>query len=751
MHHSLHIRDQLRRYRQDPIWQPRRDPHRGVCRDPQAQPGSGEWMLHGAWSLDCRVDQDVDAALRSDLADFLGRMGVGVSDAGDQRLAVRLNPSLNERDCRLSLHPGSIVLEGGGVSGVWAAVAWLEWEMRTRRGPIVRESDQTYRAAWPVQISPGPAGGHYSVPDFSTEFLDDDAFRLYAHYGITSMMIYGELLCYVRSRILPELNHPDYDHHMQMLRDAARRAARYGVRLTYVPVCPKLRPDHAVFRAHPSTRGSGTDRAGKDRTFHFLCSSEPAVLDFYDETFANLFREVPELAGVILITFCESFYHCRVWGGLSEPCPTCTERPIAQMVGNLIGTVQRAVVRSQPRAFTAMWMYSNAWTHGDKVEFYRQMPADTAIFYHVDKDTIQQRDGYKKLHWDYSLACTGPNPTMAQLAKEARATGRSLMVKTETATGAEFMPFPYVPAMGQLADKWQVVRSLQPCGVHQSWLFFGMFGSRAEELGLWAAYRPDMPSEAFLQQMACRDFGPSCVEAVTEAWSALSRAVRLLPMLVFPNYYVGPSFLGPAHPLVPHADDTVPDIFFGRLFYLQELAESFSTGQADRDRICMAMRDLPVYARDLYIYPDQVTDYGWELVIRDYARAAEEAKSAWTLLRGAMDQVRTRQDADNLREESLVVELIYRVMLSCEHTARFLLARRYDHESGEKRFRHEMCDIARRERDNALAARPIYVELPWLDLSKRIDGVFHSSIDMIDVKARWIEDAFPCRTVVAAE
>ena len=61
--------------------------------------------------------------------------------------------------------------------------------MRTRRGPILPAGEFARTARWPRQVSQGPWGGNYSVPDFSPEYLSDDGFRLYAHYGVTSLQL----------------------------------------------------------------------------------------------------------------------------------------------------------------------------------------------------------------------------------------------------------------------------------------------------------------------------------------------------------------------------------------------------------------------------------------------------------------------------------------------------------------------------------------------------------------------------------
>jgi hypothetical protein len=286
------IREQLRAANSDPLRIARRDPHRGVGRDPKATPGKDDFELKGPWCVEAQVPANCAGVLRDDVTDFLRRMEVTVSETGAHSIRLSLHKDLPPRGFRLDLRPDAIGIEGGDAAGLWAGVAWWERQMRVRRGPILPRGKIERQAPWSTQISQGPWGGNYSVPNFSPEYLSDDAFRLYAHYGVNSMMIYG----------------------------------------------------------------------------------------------------------------------------------------------------------------------------------------------------------------DYSIDYTGPSPEIQQLAVFAHETGRPLFVKSETGIGLEVFQFPYVPAMQHLARKWQGVRSLKPQGVHQAWLFFGMAGTRAEELGLWAAYEPHRPVEHFLRE-----------------------------------------------------------------------------------------------------------------------------------------------------------------------------------------------------------------------------------------------------------
>ena len=115
------------------------------------------------------------------------------------------------------------------------------------------------------------------------------------------------------------------------------------------------------------------------------------------------------------------------------------------------------------------------------------------------------------------------------------------------------------------------------------------------------------------------------------------------------------------------------------------------------------------------------------------------ARTAWRTLVDARPLARTGADAENLEQEALLVELIYRTFVSCANTVAFLYARKRLEETDDPGHQREMQRIAREERENAQSAIPIYARAPWLDLAARTDGVFAPCTAMIAEKVAWID------------
>lgn len=736
MFNSRIILDRLRAANGDPRRRERLDPHRGIVCDEVARAGPGEMALAGAWRVECPdLDAAAAAALAGDFTDFLRRLGVRVAPDAGPAAVFQIDSSLRPRDCWYACRPDRITIAGGGVAGLWAGLAWVEWEMRVRHGAILPLGRLERPALWDEQISQGPWGANYSVPDFSPDCLADDGFRLYAHHGVNTMMIYGDLLFYAQSQVLPELNCPDYARNLAMLRDAARRAGNYGVGFSYLVVAPKLRGDHPVFKSHPDVRGTSLHH----KDVYCLCSSNRLALDFYAETLANLAREVPGMRGFIMIVGGESFYHCRMWVNVKHPCPVCYARAPEEMVAGMVGSIQTAVSAARPGAYVAVWQYNPTPCMQDQgLQLIPHLPAGAVVMHQIDKGAVMRKAGYRKSIWDYSIDFNGIAELTQKYANAARQAGHPFFVKTETGIGLETIQFPYVPAMQRLADKWRNVRTLAPAGVHQSWLFFGMCGTRAELLGFWAAYRPEQARDEFLAELARRDFGVAPVELVLQAWAAMSRAVGHLPGI--PAYYTGPGFLGPAHPLVPQADAKIPDAFYANLYYLMEGDESLSANQlSPQSRVCLVMDRL-----DRRFYPGLVPDDPaadvWVIVENEYAAAVDESRRAWDCLQAAAARTPHPTARQNLLEETRLAELVHRTLRACRNTIAFLRRRAAWELAGDQDARQAMRRIAADEKQNALAAIPLYRAEPWLDLALRLDGLFSTCETMILEKVCWLDD-----------
>ncbi len=747
MHNSLIIRETLRETNNNALHRMRRDPHR-LVRPSEAKDvaaAANELLITGEWSV--RIDERISGMKEAaeDVEDFLTRRGAIVRPDGARTITLLIDPEQPEGTFTRSADASGVIISAGGMQGIWAGIVDLERELTSGPSASVPYGRTKRAPAWKVQISQAAFGSNYLVPDLSEEFLSNDVFRLLTHYGANGMTIYGDWLCYVRSESFPELNHPDYDRNIALLRDAAARATKYGIKLYYVPVSPKLMSDHPIFEWLPSVRGAkiavGLSKDAK--RIHNLCSTDPASLAFQGEVMANLFREVPELGGLILIVGGESFYHCYMRPDLHElpprqgtNCEACGRRKAEEVVSGLLKATADAVHRIDPHVPVMAWPYSAFRWSSDpaQLELVEGMQEDVALLTTIDKDQWMQKDGYKKLIWDYSVDYTGPADNAIQQADILRRRGMDLFLKTETALGLEAIHVPYVPALQRLGEKWKRVASLKPRGVLQSWMFFGMWGSRAEELGWWASWYPEKSVDEVLRTMAERDFGKLSGPMLT-VWEKMSEAVGHFPYI--PDYFTGPEFIGPAQPLLFGEEGSPYSEFEALLYYLQENEETFSS-TVNEVKHSVILHRLPERMFRSFIRLEREEE-AIDLVIRERRKATEHSTAAYEIVRRLSSEDAVVQAA--LQEEAIVVEFLHRTFLSTEHTYSFLREKERLDPAGGKDYNAEMLRIAAAELDNARRARHIYEKAPWLDIALRVDGKYPSSVTMLERKIALLEEA----------
>jgi len=723
LHNSLHRRDLLKAMNAHPLVVKRRDVHRNVGRREGVTAGPTQLLLDGAWALECATNHSAERAVAADAEDFLKRMGVTIDPASTSR--IRFEIGSRDVGFRLLVEPQRVEAHAADASSLWSGWVQLEYQMRMACGPLLAKGEHQAEPAWPVQIAPPTWGANYSVPDLSPPYLGNDTFRSLAHAGANGMFVYGDFLLYAANTRLKALNQPDAADHIRTLRDATERARDYGVKLYLVAVSPKLPADHAVFKAHPAARGAQLAKGGDSPNIHCLCSSDPDASGFHADVFGNLFKEVPELGGLILIVGGESYYHCfmRVQDAAigRTNCKQCDGKVAEDVVANLLKVTADAVQAQQPAAKVMGWPYSaqHFWSgEPHQLRFIDRLPDRVALLSEIDKDQAVVKDGYTKDIWDYSVDYEGPSDRIVAQANRCAQRDRELFIKTETAHGIELLHLPYVPSIQRSARRWQAVRSLRPAGVLQRWGFIGMYDSVAECVGFAARWDPDFRPETTSVAVAQLFFADAAPE-VARAWKQFDRAVGHIPVLVTGGYYLGPLFLGPCHPL-PTWTGPTPDAFRGSLYYLLEGEATFSPPRA-------ATRDDLTVTSLARIGPQPFVEH-------EFTIARDESVAGYKILR-KLDLAKLPPHCrEELIEQQAVGECLYRTFRTTVNVIRFLRAKEQGGDNGAA-----LQEIAKDELENTRAARTIYQRAPYLSHHLRLDVGVNESVKMIDAKLALLE------------
>jgi hypothetical protein len=553
----------------------------------------------------------------------------------------------------------------------------LEWMMADREGPFLKRQATPHRPAFMPRISNGvfiPCHQDPGEPgDFSDAYLG-----LMSHYSVNGLHLNIDLRDVFRSVTLPELNSREFEARITSLRTLNRRTLAHGIDLYLVLNSPPLSEEHAIFSAHPETRGAKVDiflEGLSGRSWYNLCSGSEQVRAAYAEAMETLFSAAPELAGGVMITGGECFYHCFTRpagaGNGETNCPHCRGKSPSAEVATLANVMAGAIRRTASHKNLYAWPYSAfIWSAKDpsQVEWLRRLNREVSVLSNFDcGDEIQGTNEGPRC-FDYNISCIGPSGVFEAQLKTLREQGRPIFAKTETNTTPDAFFLPYLPVHTRWQARFEKMRAVGVAGFIGQWRFFGMNGSLPEELQYRATWDEVPAGDRWLENVARRDFGLGSREAlgVVEGWRRFGEAWEQFPYSAMTSgeraaYMRGPFYLGPAHPLIFDVQDAygLPPSF--RLLR-GDLAELASGDELER----LQREAKPRYVSDLLV----TLPYGVDC----YLKMLKMCRALWSEGLAQLRKVLSPAN-DRARQELDVCETIDCHLASLENVVRFYATR----------------------------------------------------------------------------
>ncbi len=696
------------------------------------QPAADEFLIDSGWSV--RTEGQLDDPgpfAREEIGSFFRDAGgVALADKPAAREIV-LRVEGRSRD-RVEGDSYSLKAAGGGVEissptwrGVLYGVYYLEQELLERGMPAMKPLSVTRRPEFDVRMF-GDVYATFTVSGLGIDRpVNRDTFSALSRFGANATFTFVNLTDYLDGSVYPELRNPDREKNLAELRRLAKLCRSVGLDLYLDAYNPKLPSTHPVFKAHPNARGAS--QFGHD--IRSLCPSDPETLRFIANSWADVFRRVPELGGMVTIIGGEGFYHCYMRAGKDGPdCPRCRERTPEDVVAGLTNAVFRAVRKVKPDAELLAWPYSAfVWSRDAfQLGLIDKLDPGIQLVSEIDKDYLYQKDGYVKNIWDYSIDFLGPSDRFRAQKAAVEKRGLKLCCKTETSVSLEFHSVPYIPCLQRWGERLNIIRAQKPASIYYAYDIGGFTRSRSEELAGRLSWTPSGTAEEEIATIARRDFGPAAADGVIKGWGLFSEALGHCSFLTH-NYYRGPSFIGAAQPLMLE-DKNLPEKLFGRFFYLAEEDMSSGTGQALKLR--------PAYTEDIKVSPAEIADMDRAVALWERGVAAVEAARA---------RVEAPYAAEFQKEADLAAYLLteFRAIAAGNH---FFTARREYLEIGKGteisdagRARavallQEMQKFAAADLENARQALAIARRDPRFDLSVRLDLDYAPLVEMLEAR-----------------
>jgi len=339
-------------------------------------------------------------------------------------------------------------------------------------------------------------------------------------------------------------------HRMQRIAKLCRtveKCRKYGIRIWLFFLEPlDISGEFPDGEVKESLRGPGGS---------FCPKSKEAAQYLFDCGF-SLFRDVPRLGGIILMTLGERttsclnaipYYHCFSKKTLlrdippANACPGKCSLSGAEILSRVVNPLRNGMKTAAPESELIVQFYTpGADKMYDEVfDIADGLPGKTAFVFNYESSVTVSQLGKSRTGADYWLSVPGPSDRFGRMAEKFR--GRCEMgAKIQVCCSHELATVPYLPVPAMLYRKYLQMRSLGVRHVLQCWYFGNYPGVMNHAAGLLSCEDFSGSEEAFYRKLAgaCGLHDP---ENVVRAWNCFAHAYSFYPLSTIFQYY------GPAH------------------------------------------------------------------------------------------------------------------------------------------------------------------------------------------------------------
>lgn len=320
------------------------------------------------------------------------------------------------------------------------------------------------------------------------------------------------------------------------LRALVERAARYGVRVYLYINEPRAMPA-AFFESRPGIAGVC------EGPLTTLCTSQPAVRQWMADALAHIFREVPGLGGIYTITASENLTNCASHGAW-HGCPRCKERTDADILAEVVATLEEGVHRGNPEAkvLVSDWGWRG---HGAAPDIIARLPKSVYLMSVSEWSLPIERGGVKSTVGEYAISAVGPGPRAQPHWKAALEAGLKTGTEIQFNNTCEIASIPYLPVLDLIAEHCGNLKAA--ASLDAMFIGWTMGGHPSPNFRLAQLMR-SCDGETALDTLARERFGDAGAPHARTAWKRMSDAFRQYPYHIS-VLYTSPVQWGPANPL----------------------------------------------------------------------------------------------------------------------------------------------------------------------------------------------------------
>ena len=579
---------------------------------------------------------------------------------------------------------------------------------------------------------------------FEPKQFSDEYLGLMSHFGVNGIHLFAHLWEVSQSSVLPELNTPGFGERMEALTRLSDRAGQCGIDVYLCLVTSPLPESHPVFKEHEEVRGAASQTIlHSTEPQYCLCSSQEKSLAFFDECIFNIFTASPDLSGIVSLVGGEGFHHCFTrpvtpYTGNSS-CPFCKDIDPSAGVAELVNRCAGALKRTGKNKVYFAWPYSAfTWSGEDRTQqtWLGLLSDDVSVISNFDTGSPDKVNGDGVYLFDYNIKSIGPSDHFELQRSRLASLQKPIYAKVESSVMPHANFAPYIPVHQRWHRRFQAMRNAPVAGFIGQWRFFGMNGCLPEELQYHATWNSEEETEALLRRIAIRDFELSADDAdrVVGGWQCMSDAWDHLPYSSMlsgerTNYFRGPLYMGPAHPLIFNPQDT-----YGLGPSFRKIRGDAIEGGPVNNEEGLAEMAPPHYVDQLlFVFP-----YGEERFLELIGACRAGWEDGVATLRSTFGDSPT----DQARKELGICEIVGIHLATVENVAKFYLTRDklWREHSDLETFNRDVAElqsIAASEIENARRSLPLLEQDPRIAFTHCYGNPY--TTDMVREKIRQCE------------
>lgn len=525
-----------------------------ICRAPRRKPSANEVALEGCTVLESESPQ-VQALTRSWLGYmqtvFGAKLKTGAPTSGKPartiRFAIVPGAVTAPEGFQIQCGDGGIRVTAPSLASLRQAIYHLQDLCEEHGGPVLpRGTWQRSRRVTPRFIYPYFALYGDPLLDRSIDPFPEGYLEKLARCGVDGIWIQAVLRNLAPSRLFPEFG-DQWEVRLENLRRFVQRARAYGLKLYLYINEPRLMP-RKFFEKHPEVRGTsyaGTPEAAAEFA---VCTSVPEVRTWLRESLTHVFKQVPELGGIVCITASENLTNCFAHGE-AHNCPRCSKRQGWEVVTELLQNFREGIDKADPAAELIAWDWGWGWVKNgaDAAQTIAHLPKGVQLLSVSEWGQPYTRGGVPLSVAEYSMSVVGPGANALEHWKVARANKVPTLAKVQFNNTWEISAVPYIPVPHLIQQHMENLLAEGISGLMLSWTLGG-YPSPNLEVAKEYYYAPHPSGKEVLERVARRRYGAGAAPQILTAWERFSTAFQEFPYGVVSGYNI-PLQHGPANPL----------------------------------------------------------------------------------------------------------------------------------------------------------------------------------------------------------